>query len=123
MYCCQLWFNSTKDSLNKLKTSYNSALRRFLVPYNANQMFASRGILSFDELLRKSIYDYSAPLWGTQSVSCISAVQNRACRYFLGIGRYAPNAAVNGDMCWSAPEHKQWICVTRKWCRLTNMAD
>ena len=67
--------------------------------------------------------DYSAPLWGTQSVSCISAVQNRACRYFLGVGRYAPNAAVNGDMGWSAPEHKQWICVTRKWCRLTNMAD
>ena len=59
MYCCQLWFNSTKGSLKKLKTSYNSALRRFLViskPYGASQMFVSRGILSFDELLRKSIY-------------------------------------------------------------------
>ena len=31
--------------------------------------------------------DYSAPLWGTQSVSCISAVQNRTCRYFLGVGK------------------------------------
>ena len=31
MYCCQLWFNSTKDSIKKLRTSYNSALRRFLV--------------------------------------------------------------------------------------------
>ena len=57
MYCCQLWLNSTKGSLKKLKTSYNSALRRFLViskPY----MFVSRGILSFDELLRKSIYRF-----------------------------------------------------------------
>ena len=26
-------------------------------------------------------------------------------------------------MGWSAPEHKQWICVTRKWCRLINMPD
>ena len=45
MYCCQLWFNSTKVSLKKLKTSYNSALRRFLViskPYSASQMFVSR---------------------------------------------------------------------------------
>ena len=38
--------------------SYNSALRRFLAiskPYSASQMFVSRGILSFDELLRKSV--------------------------------------------------------------------
>ena len=41
MYCCQLWFNSTKGSIKKLRTSYNSALRRFLViskPYSASQM-------------------------------------------------------------------------------------
>ena len=58
---CQLWFNSTKGSLKKLKTSYNSALRRFLAiskPYSASQMFVSRGILLFDELLRKSIYRF-----------------------------------------------------------------
>ena len=58
MYSPQLWFNSTKGSLKKLKTSHNSALRRFLViskPYSASQMLVSRGILSFDELLRKSL--------------------------------------------------------------------
>ena len=42
-------------------------------------------------------------------------------RYFLGLGRYAPNAAVNGNMGWSAPEHKQWVCVTRRWCRLAKL--
>ena len=26
MYCSQLWFNSTKSSINKLSTSYNSVL-------------------------------------------------------------------------------------------------
>ena len=58
MYCCQLGFNSTKGSLKKLTTSYNSALRRILViskPYSASQMFVSRELLSFDEQLRKSI--------------------------------------------------------------------
>ena len=38
MYCCQLWFNSTKSSINKLSTSYNSVLRRLLCiskPYSA----------------------------------------------------------------------------------------
>ena len=65
--------------------------------------------------------DYSAAVWGTKSVSCVNAIQNRACRYFLGLGRYTPNAAVNGDMGWSAPEHKQWVCVTRRWCRLAKL--
>ena len=58
MYCCQLWFNSTKSNINKLSTSYNSVLRRLLCiskPYSASNMFVSRGILSFAELLRKSI--------------------------------------------------------------------
>ena len=60
---------------------------------------------------------------GTKSVSPISAVQNRACRIFLGLGRYAPIAAVNGDMGWPAPEHRQWMCITRKWCRLITLDE
>ena len=62
MYCCQLWFNSTKSSINKLSTSYNSVLRRLLCfskPYSASNMFVSRGIPSIAELLRKSIYRFT----------------------------------------------------------------
>ena len=61
MYCCQLWFNSTKSSLIKLSTSYNSVLRRLLCiskQYSASNMFVSRAIPSFAELLRKSIYRF-----------------------------------------------------------------
>ena len=61
MYCCQLWFNSTKNSISKLSTSYNSVLRRLCIskPYSASNMFVSRGIPSFAELLRKSIYRFT----------------------------------------------------------------
>ena len=61
MYCCQLWFNSTKSSLIKLSTSYNSVLRQLLCiskPYSASNMFVSRGIPFFAEVLRKSIYRF-----------------------------------------------------------------
>ena len=37
IYCCPLWFNSTSSSIKKLKSSYNSVLRRLLcirIPYN-----------------------------------------------------------------------------------------
>ena len=60
--CSQLWFNSTKDSLRKLRTSYNTVLCRLLcisLPYSASQMFVSRRILTFAELLRKSVYNFA----------------------------------------------------------------
>ena len=50
LYCCQLWFNSTKSSLKMLSTSYNSVLRRLPVickPYSASKMFGSRGNPTF----------------------------------------------------------------------------
>ena len=44
MCCCPLWFNSTSSSIEKLKTSYNSALRNLLLikkPYSASTMFVT----------------------------------------------------------------------------------
>ena len=76
----------------------------------------------YDSLVQ-SIIDYSSSVWGTKPYTCISAVQNKACRYYLGLGRYAPNTAVNGDMGWDIPEHRQWLSVTRKWCRIIRMSD
>ena len=60
MYCCELWFNSTKSSIKKLSTSYNSVLRRLRCiskPYGAiSNMFVSRRIPTFAKLLLKSVY-------------------------------------------------------------------
>ena len=41
---------------------------------------------------------------GTRSYSWVNAVQNRACRYYLGLGRNASNQAVNGDKRWKCHE-------------------
>ena len=75
----------------------------------------------YNATVHATIDYYSAAVWGTKSLTCVNAIQNRACRYFLGLGRYAPNAAVYGDMGWPAPEHKQWVCVTKGWCRLAKL--
>ena len=60
---------------------------------------------------------------GTKEYSCINAVQNRACRFFLGVGKYAPNNAVNGDMGWIPPFAKQWTRVVRIYFSLKHMPD
>ena len=59
-------------------------------------------------------------LYGEQkNYSCVEVVQNRACRYFLGLGKYAPTPAVAWDMGLLAPQHRQWLCVMRKWFRMS----
>ena len=44
------------------------------------------------------IIRYEAAIWGHKEFSCINAVHNRMCRYFLGVKKFTPNAAVQGDM-------------------------
>ena len=68
-----------------------------------------------------SVISYGASIWGTREYSCINAVQHRACRFFLGVGKFTPNAAVEGDMGWIPAEVRQWNCVIRLWCRLKTM--
>ena len=68
-----------------------------------------------------SVISYGASIWGTREYSCINAVQHRAGRFFLGVGKFTPNAAVEGDMGWTPADVRQWNCVIRLWCRLKTM--
>jgi hypothetical protein len=73
------------------------------------------------DALVDSIIRYGSGIWGYRSFSCISAVQNRASRFFLGVGKYTPNAAVQGDLGWSTSEYRQWMAVTRMWHRVNSL--
>ena len=75
------------------------------------------------DTLVQPVINYGAAVWGTQEFSCINAVQHRACRYFIGVGRYTPNPGTQGDMGWKLAPHQQWLPVTRHWCRLINMDE
>ncbi len=66
------------------------------------------------------VLEYGAAIWGTTQHSCINAVHHRAIRFFLGVGRYTPSPAVNGEVGWTPPTIRQWSCVARHWTRLVN---
>ncbi|XP_071151601.1 uncharacterized protein [Mytilus edulis] len=68
-----------------------------------------------------SVIDYGSCIWGTRDYSCINAVQNRAIRCFMGVGKYTPNDAIHGDMGWKPPSVKQWSSVFRHWKRCSIM--
>ena len=70
-----------------------------------------------------SIVKYGAAVWGYCNFSCINAVHNRMCRYFLGVSKFTPNAAVQGDLGVRNPWQHQMLEICRQWCRLSNMSD
>ena len=69
------------------------------------------------------ILDYGSDIWGFQKFSQISAIQNRAIRFFLGTHRFASNVAVNGDMGWTSCETRRHIAMLRFWNRVIGMED
>jgi len=50
-----------------------------------------------------SVVNYGSAIWGTQQFSCINAVQDRAMRFYMGVGKYTPNLAISGDIGWKPP--------------------
>ncbi|KAH3746651.1 hypothetical protein DPMN_181061 [Dreissena polymorpha] len=42
-------------------------------------------------------------------------------KYFLGVGRCTPNAAVNGDMGWEPPIVRPWRCIMGHYFRWVHM--
>ena len=73
------------------------------VPYNA-----------FSKLYETVVWpvtNYSTPVLGFRSYSCIDTVHNRAMRFYLGVGKYTPHDAVAGEMSWQPPSVRQWKSV------------
>ena len=50
-------------------------------------------------------------------------IQNRAARFFMGVGPYTSNAATMGDMGWTSTDVKQWGSVLNHWYRLRSMDE
>ena len=110
-------------------TAYNvaqsagRALGLLIAKSKANGGMPYKCFTKLYESLVQPVIDYGSAIWGTKNFSCINAVQHRACRFFMGVGKYTPNCAVQGDMGWPLPAYNQWLCVSKLWCRSMCMND
>lgn len=66
---------------------------------------------------------HGSGVWGTKTFSVISSVQNRACKYFLSVGKHTSNVSSRGDMGWTSCYTKQRINVCRLLCRTLRSED
>ena len=73
------------------------------------------------DTLVQPVINYSAAVWGYKKIQCISAIQTRACHFYLGVGKYTPTIGVQGDMGWKFPFENIASCILKHWIRLENM--
>ena len=84
------------------------------------------GIKTFEKLYNSCvvpILDYQSSVWGYKVYNDIDAVQNRTIRYFLGVHRFTPKLAINGDVGWLPIKERRWLNILRYWNRLVNMDE
>jgi hypothetical protein len=67
------------------------------------------------------ILDYGSEVWGYKNFPHIDNIQNKAIRIFLGVHRFAPLAAISGDMGWTHSQTRRHVCMLRLWNRIVNM--
>ena len=82
------------------------------------------GFKTFTKLFHSGvapILDYCSGVWGNGNHNKIDTVQNRALRFFLGVHRFAPNLAVQGDCGWLSSISRRKLEMIRLWNRLVRM--
>ncbi|MEW8547636.1 MAG: reverse transcriptase family protein, partial [Candidatus Thiodiazotropha sp.] len=104
-----------------VSNSASRALGLVIAKYKAFGGIPFRTYSKLYESMVDSTINYGAAIWGDKRYSCIEAVKHRALRFFMGVGRYTPNAAVTGDSGWLSQEIKQWSSVINQWYRLRRM--
>lgn len=97
-----------------LAKSANRPLSLLLVKSNAEAGFQHATFPKLFDTLVWQVISYGSAIRGTKNLSSINAVQNRAIIFFMGVGKYTPNDAINRDMGWRPPSAKQWTYVFRQ---------
>ena len=75
------------------------------------------------ESLVEPLLFYGAYIWGLSEQKKINTVQNKACRYFLGLDKNAANIASQGDMGWTSCNMKQTIEACRLYFKIQGTAE
>ena len=82
------------------------------------------GYLTYSQLYDacvSPIVNYAAGVWGFKERRISDAVQNRAIHCFLGIPKYVPSLAAQGDMGWIPGTIRRKCDMFRVWNRFVNI--
>ena len=88
--------------------------------------FKNIGFETFSKLYNSGVIpisDYASAIWGYRNSGHAEKIQNRACRYFLGVNAKTPLSALHGDMGWTRPKYRMYLNILRFYNRLIKMKN
>ena len=83
---------------NELAKAANRALGSLMTKVNIAAGMTYKVYNKLYTSIIKPILMYGSGLWATKTLSVISSVQTRACKYFLSVGKHTSNVSSRGDM-------------------------
>ena len=102
----------------------NSGSRALASIYTKFDKLKGLGFQTYSKLYQTGvapILDYCSGVWGFQKFGYLDAVQNKAIRFYLGVHRFAPNLAINGDTGWTSTTVRRRVEMIRFWNRVVDM--
>ena len=106
-------FFKCKDMVEVLANSAGRALGGVIAKFRTiNDM----GVNTYTKLFHSCVVpvmDYCAGVWGLTKNVKAESVQHRALRYFLGVHKFAPNLAIEGDMGWETCKIRWGVEIVR----------
>ena len=119
-----IWLNEHLDfsvAINELAKSASRALGALCTKYFDAGGFSYEVFTKLYESLVQPITLYGSAIWGLYEQKRLNTIQNKACKFFLGLRRNSSNTAARGDMGWTSNVTKQRLEVYRYLNRLHNM--
>ena len=110
------------DCINALSESAGRALGGIIGKF---KQFKDIGYNTFEKLFNSGvvpILDYASSVWGSKRQNN-DKITNKAIRYYLGVHRFAPNAAIKGDIGWLTDKYRRKVNMVRLWNRLVDMPN
>jgi hypothetical protein len=90
------------------------------------KMFKDIGYSTFTKMYEACVtpvLDYGSGVWGKAKVTHSDLIQNKACRYFLGVHKFTPIPALQAEMGWFPPKYRKYLNMLRLWNRLIDMPN
>ena len=100
------------------------ASRSFGRIHSIFKKMGNMGIKSYETLYKSyvdPVINYASGVWGFDYFNPPQVLQNRVMRFFLGIHKFAPNAATKIEMDWLGCREKRWLNMIRLYNRINVM--
>ena len=100
---------SYAENAEILSHAAGRALGSIIARYKTQKFMGYKTYKKLYESCVCPVVDYGTGVWGFDEYSATNSVQLRAMRVFLGVHKFAPVLAMEGDLDWLSPRHRRWL--------------